>query len=252
MGTRLLSVKPIYEPRRQGGISVPHVMPDLALPGVAWGQSGVLDLPSVPDDHRGAQISGLGLPNWSSIRDDSRGARGAVGLRLGARMQAPTGAGARWTVRDQEVREAGLGRGWVGAQCAAPAASGWKQAGGEARGLRGRGGRAGAWPRSGEPPRPRASRTARVKAASQAVAGRARSPIGRKFGRGAGLGAGSGGGARRPGRADWRQVRARGGAQGGARGRVVGGGARGPRRADWREVVSGRGARRARRSLRES
>ena len=109
----MLSVKRIYEPRRQGGISVPHVMPDLALPGVAWGQSGVLDLPSVPDDHRGAQISGLGLPSWSSIRDDSRGARGAVGLKLGARMQAPTGAGARWTVRDQEVREAGLGRGWV-------------------------------------------------------------------------------------------------------------------------------------------
>ena len=48
-------------------------------------------------------------------------------------MQAPAGAGARWTARDLEVREARLGRGCVGARCAGPAASGWKQAGGGAR-----------------------------------------------------------------------------------------------------------------------
>ena len=59
VGTHLLSVKRVNEPRRQGGTPVPHVMPDLALPRAAWGQSGVLDLPSVPDDHQGAQISGL-------------------------------------------------------------------------------------------------------------------------------------------------------------------------------------------------
>lgn len=113
----------------------------------------------------------------------------------------------RWTPRDLEVRKAGLGLG--GARRMAVKGRGVLDLAGEGgnrlgaglgAGLRGRGwargrpgrGGAGAGPRPGEPTRPRAARTARVKAGSQA----------------GGEGA----------HADWRKVRARGGVRGGEMG----------------------------------